>query len=252
MSWTPSESAIRSTPSLEQEISEAVSAQEVQAILKRHALGQNLVTEDRYDPNVLLPVPAGDAARAQGRLAKTIHVNGKVYVAEGNSEHELAQAETDIYRKLFTPDAATEPARDEATGRFVVEVPVERSDADRVTDEIIERSLRERGVNIKDLQDFTNQKLATSWADATEEFKQTVGSWWIGGQENVQKMGDVLLEMGAADNPSVENLRRAAEYLRDNNLLVENPETTAIDAIRQETDPYKLRAMLQGNRGINR
>jgi len=43
----------------------------------------------------------------------------------------------------------------------------------------------------------------------------------------MKKMGKVLIEMGAEDSPSAENLRRAAEYLRDSGQLVESPEIAA-------------------------
>ena len=249
MSFTPDQSRIRTDSSIEEQIAAAPTAAEIQRILREAAVNQGIVKRDIYDPNVLLEVPPGDAARAQGRVARTVTVNGQKYILEGNSERELAQGETDLYRQTFQPDAATVQARDEA-GRFV-EVPAERSPADRVAADLVEQSLRDQGIDPDALREFSKEKIVTGWSDAVEEFKSTVGAWWVGGQVNVLKMTDVLLQMGCADNPNVENLRRAAEYLRDNNLLAENPEAQMIDAIRDTNDPYALRTLLQGHSGID-
>ncbi len=249
MSYTPEDSRIRVNASIEEQIAAAPTAAEIQRILREAAVNQGAVRPDLYDPNVLLEVPAGDAARVHG-FAKSVVINGKKYVLEGATEHELVQAETNLYRSIFQPEAVTVQERDAAKGRFV-EVPEARSPADRVAADLVEQSLREQGIDPDALRDFTNQKILTGWSDAVEEFKSTVGAWWVGGQENVLKMTDVLMQMGCADNPNVENLRRAAEYLRDNNLLAENPEAQMIDTIRDTNDPYELRTLLQGHRGID-
>jgi hypothetical protein len=82
-------------------------------------------------------------------------------------------------------------------------------------------------------------------------------TWWPGGEANLAKIGTTLIEMGAEDSPCVENLRRAAEYLRDNGQLVETAETKAHNQaveveriINETTDPYKLRSMLQPGQGL--
>ena len=69
----------------------------------------------------------------------------------------------------------------------------------------------------------------------------------------MQAIGKILLEMGAESEPSAENLRRAAEFLRETNQLVESPEITqrnkALEAeriISETNDKYALRDMLHG------
>src|SRR6476646_10456125 len=118
MAHMASESAIRATKSLEDQISAAGSQAEIQQILREAAVEQKLVVPDIYDPNVLIPTEAAVQPR---NFAKTVTINGQKHVIEGSTETELAQTENALYRKLFAQPAAaarTEPTRDADTGRF--------------------------------------------------------------------------------------------------------------------------------------
>jgi hypothetical protein len=102
-----------------------------------------------------------------------------------------------------------------------------------------------------------SQKVEQSWAQATSELLAGAGNWWPGGDINMEKIGNVLIEMEAENSPSAENLRRAAEYLRDNNQLVETAATKAHNqaaeaerVISEINDPFALRNALQPGNGL--
>ncbi|HXA76979.1 MAG TPA: hypothetical protein VNV41_07575 [Candidatus Acidoferrales bacterium] len=109
----------------------------------------------------------------------------------------------------------------------------------------IERHLAEQGVDMEALRDASANKLRQSWEAATAEFQQTEeGRRWPGGQENFKKLGDLLIEMGAADQPNSENIRIAAEWLRQNSMLVDSPESEAETKISEATSMEQIREAL--------
>src|ERR1700682_1356904 len=113
-----SPSAIKTDRSIEEAISKATSQAEVQQILRDAAVNQGVVRPDIYDPNVLLEVAPGPAARG---YAKTVIINGLKHILEGSTEAELLQAENALYRQTMQPATTQQieqPARDASTGRF--------------------------------------------------------------------------------------------------------------------------------------
>ena len=108
--------------------------------------------------------------------------------------------------------------------------------------------LEKAGVPLDDLKEAVAEKQAervtSSWKSATDEFLAGSGNWWPDGEINMKKMGKVLIEMGAEDSPSTENLRRAAEYLRDSNQLVESPEVAAQQRIGSAQSVEEIREAL--------
>ena len=275
-----SPSAIKTDRSIEEAISKATSQAEVQQILRDAAVNQGVVRPDIYDPNVLLEVAPGTVPRG---YAKTVIVNGLKHILEGSTEAELLQAENALYRAAVQPATTqqTEQPRDTSTGRFTSSAEPIVSDEQKAAlqlqfqlgqisaSEYIEKSgavseyLEKAGIPVEELkaqvQEKQSERVTQSWQSATQEFLNSpAGNWWPGGEINMEKIGKVLIEMEAEDEPSAENLRRAAEYLRDSNQLVEPPEVAernrALEAARiigEVTDPYTLREMLQpGTSGL--
>jgi hypothetical protein len=276
-----SPSAVKVTPALEVALKNADAAQ-IPVIMRREMLAQGLVRED-WDPSYLIPVEQ-PVTPSSKRFAKTADIAGNKMVFEGDSEIEVERQIGAAYKTaamLQSPatETRTEQPRDASTGRFTTAEPIISDDEKAAlsiqfqlgqitASEYIEKSgavsdyLEKAGVPLADLQatvaDKRNEKITQNWQSATQEFlNSSAGNWWPGGDANMTAIGKVLLEMGAEDSPSAENLRRAAEYLRDNNLLVETPAVAARDRevelsqqISSINDPYTLRDTLQPGSGL--
>jgi len=246
--------------------------------MRQASLSQNLVRED-WDSSFLIPIEQPDPKA----YARSIVIDGTKHIVSGATEIELEKAVGDLYREQLRPVAPIQqieqPARDISTGRFTSQAEPSVSDEQKAElllrlqlnqismADYLEQSnavgeyLEKAGVPIEYLRESVQDKQAErvihSWESATQEFLAGSGSWWPGGEANLQKMGTVLIEMGAESSPSVENLRRAAEYLRDRNQLVEtqeqkthNREAELTQTISKVNDPYALRNMLQPSSGL--
>jgi hypothetical protein len=247
---------------LEEEIAACTNQSEILSVMHRHEMAQGLVTADAFDPNVKHEVEIGEQ-----NYTKVITINGVDHQVSGATEAQMLAAESALFQSLFEQTAANNTPADshgrDARGRFVAE---ERSDEAHQA-ELIRRSeldlkfkrgeldtatylaetgavdayLASKGISIDALQQVADQKTTADWTQATQEFMNTdEGRIWVGGEANKNKLGEFLIEMGAADAPNAENIRRAAKYLRENNMLVENPETTQ----RQQIEGAKSQAEL--------
>ena len=270
-------SAIKATPSVEAEINAAQSVSQISEILHRAALDQKLYEPDPYDRDGkdwstmrIVPQPAQQAAQTAA-LSKTITVNGITYALTGTAE-DLTRLETELYRAALQTKTAPsqEQPRDAASGRFVEQHVDDAAETNRLADlqlrfqlgqldaasyiresGAITSYLNEQGVDIDALKEFSatkqTERVEKSWASATEEFLQGAGASWPGGTANQQKIGEVLLQMDAAESPSAENLARAFAYMRSNGLI-DNTESQTHEAISSARTPEELREAL-GYRG---
>jgi hypothetical protein len=263
MSFSPEDSRISVNPSLEERIFNAKTHYEVAEILRQAAVDQRLVVPDRYSPDILLPVDPG-TPKAH---AKTVTIAGKTHVFEAATEAEADAQLLAFFRQNFGNQPTEQPAerpRDSDTGRFVARNdepdPVAASEIElrfrrgEISTEdylaqsgAIERHLEANGVSIEALQAATAERTTASWQSATEEFLKT--SDWPGGEINLQRMSEVLKNMGATDYPNVENLKSAYEYMKANGLIAENPELAARERIASATTPEELRAAAQAAQG---
>jgi hypothetical protein len=250
MSFSPENSRIKVDASLEEQIHDATNVEQMKAILRAEALRQNLIVPDVINASVLHEV---DVA-APRRFAKTVEIGGVKQTIEGNSELEVEQKLGEFYRTTFQhPVETTEQPRNEC-GQFTAEqgkldeaaqlealakaeLELKFKRGELSTDDYltasgaIERHLADQGVDMEALRDASATKLRVNWEAATAEFQQTEeGRRWPGGQENFKKLGNLLVEMGAADQPNSENIRRAAEWLRENGELAGNPESKISEA----------------------
>jgi hypothetical protein len=261
MSFSPNDSAIKLDASLEEKIHAASSQYEIAELLKEAACSQSLCVRDKYSPDILLaldrPAPGTPTA-----FVKTVTVEGTTHHFEGATD-----AEANEKLLAFVRETANEPAerpreRDSESGRFVARTddPVAMAELEiklrtgQISTEqylsesgAIERHLEAQGVSIEALKAATNERTTAGWQSATQEFLQT--SDWPGGERNRDLLGQVLIKMGAAESPNAENLKRAYQYMRDNDLLVPNAELEAVKAIGAATSPEALRAAAQASQG---
>jgi hypothetical protein len=270
MSYSPQDSRIKVDASLEEQIHDATNVEQMKAILRAEALRQNLIVPDVINASVLHEV---DVA-APRRFAKTVEIGGIRKTFEGDSELEVEREYGAFLKETFSQPVETAEQRRNERGQFVStaeqvkldeaaqaellrrnELELKFKRGEIATDDYltqsgaIERHLQDQGIDVDALREVSASKLKTSWEAATEEFQQTEeGRRWMASfsfsQENFKKLGTVMIEMGCADSPNVENLRRAAEYLRTNNLVEENPEIAAIDKISEANSVEAIREAL--------
>jgi hypothetical protein len=264
MSFSPNDSRIKVTRSLEDSIAEATNIEQMKVILREEALRTNLIVPDAINSSVLHEV---DVA-APRRFAKTVEIGGIKKTFEGDSELEVEREYGAFLKETFSqPVDTTEQPRNER-GQFVaeqakldeaaqaellrrseIELRFKRGEIDSATmlreTGAIKQYLNDQGIDMAALQDASASKLRQSWEAATEEFQQTEeGRRWPGGQSNFKTLGEVLISMGAADQPNSENIRLAAEYLRENDMLEESPEVAAGDKIKSANSVEEIREAL--------
>jgi hypothetical protein len=264
MSFGTHDSAIRMTPALEKEISEALPDQ-IKAIMARAAIEQSLVTSDSYNPNILIPTALAD--HAPQKFSKYVTINSTKYLLEGGSPEELAHAETSLYEQVLG-QGDNGQQRDPVTGRFVAEptaaekaaqelAVINRADlelafkrGDITAEAYLEQSgavatyLQNHGVSPDALVAVTDLVYQNTWSQATEQFLNSdAGNDWPGGQTNMELMGRILEENNMTE-PTVENLSAAFQYASENNLLVANPETTQFQQIGEATSVAAIRTVL--------
>jgi len=266
MAFGPENSAIRVSQSLEEQIASATSQSEISALLRAAAVSQGAARPDAYDNNVLHPT---NQPRPQ-RFAKVLKINGEQKILEADSEAELAQKETAMYRELFAggeQQPQVEQPRDE-NGRFVSqEEPdaqlnaAERAELDLrfkrgeiSAADFIEQSgamdeyLERRGVSLEALQAVSNTAFEQSWAEATDQFLQRHPDW-PGLESNKTAIGTIIEQAGwtEAEN-KLQALESAYQYALDNNLLVANPEIEAHNKLAEAKSASELNEILQAFR----
>jgi hypothetical protein len=258
-------SAIKVTPSLEQEIARASSNSEILAVLHRAAIDQKIVEPDPFDDRGddwgrMHIVEPGSSPRG---YATTVTIDGIKHVLGAASEQELLAKETNLYRQALagstnTP-AGTEQARD-TNGRFITQPSQAEleAEAERLANidpaaialaPSVAAALRAQGISVEDLREYTASKqreaVQQSWVSATETFRNSsAGSDWPGGTRNRQKLGECLAELGLADSPSAENLSKAYAYMKKNNMLVENEEIALANKVNSATSYEDLKAQI--------
>jgi hypothetical protein len=253
MAFTPENSAIRVDKMLEEKLKTA-SFEEMHEILNQAVVDQGHAVRDYYSPDVLIPVD-----RPFPKRAKIVVVDGVKHTIEGATETELPQNETAFYRQAFNGAAAPtnreEPQPRDAAGRFTAdqgdqEAAIKAADAHlallRGESDALDRALAARGIDPAALQEVSNQRYQQNWASATAEFLRGPGGSWPGGEANKQKLGDVLVSMGLSENPSVDSLARAYDYMKKNNLVVANEAVEFEDRIAEATSHEELRDILTG------
>jgi hypothetical protein len=248
-----SHSAIKTTPELEEALKNASTADEMKSILAEAAVRQGLVTRDFYDPSVLL---VNDRVVAPSKISRSITVDGQKLNFEGDDEASVEQAMAVYMRTQMRPvetrpEVQVEIPRDER-GRFTraddpvarVELELKFKRGEVTVEEYLAESgavddyLKSQGVSIDELKSSVeqtrNEKTEKSWQQATREFLNSPeGSDWPGGQENLKIAGRLLEENGLVDSPTAENLVAVYRCMKENGMVVENPEITRANKISE-------------------
>ena len=282
MSYVMSEggSAVKMTPELTEKVANAPSGEAIKKLLHDAALEQGLIAKDPFDERgdnyygyqpVEQPIPKG--------FAKTLVVGDKKYVLESATEDGLVQEELKVMRQIFAPASAQPEVRRDAAGRFLSAeantaaalLDAARADAaardaaradaasvDPAADaeaEIVRKALETQGVSIAELRQYTQEKQAenysSAWQKAGQEFAASpAGHDWAGG-DNFQVMLDIIrANPQLLDKPSADTIAHVWEYMKKNDLVVENQEDVEARELSEARTPEDLAAVLRSRNRI--
>jgi hypothetical protein len=265
MAWQPTDSAIRMTAQLQEEISKA-SPDEIKAIFGRAALEQGLVERDSMNPQLFHATALAD--HAPQKFSKYVTINSTKYLLEGGSPEELAHAETSLYEQVLgqgdngqardaqgrfvaEPTAAEKAAQElEVANRAELELKFKRGDI--TAEAYLEQSgaintyLTEHGILPEALTAVSDLVTQNTWAAATEQFLNSeAGADWPGGADNLALVTQILEQSPELMNqPPAEALATVWQYIKENNLALPNPETEAHHAISEASSVADIRAAL--------
>lgn len=267
MSFTPEQSKIRVTPSLEEQIASASSQSEISAILRHAAVAQGAARPDAYDPNVLHPTNAPVPQKYAQTI--TLPTTGEKFIVEGDTELEVQQKVNQLLRAAMTESPAQqaqemEQPRD-ADGRFVsaedaaarTELELQFKRGEITTETYLRESgaldsyLAENGIDPEALREVSSKKFEQSWADATNEFlSSAAGADWPGGETNRQTIGQIIAETGWIESANkAEALTAAWAYMKQHpELIASNPETDAQNALAKAKSPAEIQEALNAYR----
>jgi hypothetical protein len=240
MAFSPNDAALQLTPA-EADHLKTLTTDQIGPYLRDLEVERGLIIPD-WDPTLYVePVPG---SQPKG-FAKTLVINGVKTILEAASETELLQKENALLKQTFENAATTQQEQQDESPRIL-----ETDDGlHAIENDLVARSLRDQGIDPEALREFSDQKLAQSWASAVEEFKSGVGRDWPGGTENMKIAGEILAENNLP--PTADSLARVFEYMRKNDLLAENPALTAREKIANAQSPEELREALGYRGGVD-
>jgi hypothetical protein len=250
MAWGTADSGFSNTPEDQEAVSKMNSTEEIAEYYRSKAIAEGKLVPDAINPSVLHVAQPTAAQPAAGQ--SSLKIDGVTFTGTDAELNEQLRRHFVAKNPQPTTD---EPSRDR-NGRFAKDKNVdpglqaaakadlelrfkrgELSTAEYLEQsgafaEAIEKML---GAPIEDIvetfQKTSGEKFVQSWQTATTEFFQTdEGRTWPGGEANKNKLGEVLqmkLEGGTtlADLPDkVQAMKAAYEYMKQENLLVENPD----------------------------
>jgi hypothetical protein len=212
MAYFPKDSAYSDTEADREAVSKMSSTSEIKQYYDNKALEQGLVVRDEMSPEVLKEVP--QVAQPQH---VTVTVAGKTFT--GTTQEEIdAQLAAHFRSRQTQPEP--QPARN-SNGTFAKTTlePSRTAGLDAISNNLVEKALADAGVSVEALKEFTaersaEKKVVTSWAAATEAFKNGPGADWPGGEELKTRLGYRLAELGLTDAPSVASLVTAWESIQ--------------------------------------
>ncbi len=235
-----------------------VTVDEIKEIMHRAGIRQNLIKPD-WDESLFIEIEQPAPSEAE-RYSKTVEIAGKPMVFEGASELEVERA---VSQALQIASVLQEPVkeqpRDEATGRFVseadafkkseLELKWRRGEIDSATylreSGAVDEYLASRGIPVEELQQVAGKNSERQWETSTQEFLQRNPDW-VGGQENMKRIGETIIALGLQDSPSVASLEAAYAELRRTKQYTSNAELQAEreaqNKIRSATDYESIRA----------
>jgi hypothetical protein len=214
MSFLPSDSAIKVTKSIEEQLQGVTNVEQIKQIMRDASLAQNLVRKD-FDPAYLIPV---ENTAAPTKVSKVVTLNGVAHSLIADDEAGLLRQESDLYRQAMQPAATTqqtEQPRNER-GQFTA--------TEQVTDEQkalqlqfqlgqidIETYLDKSGAIEKHIERRETETRTSGWESATQDFLNSAeGASWPGGNEALTRIGQIIEASGLVDtNDKLEALKQA-------------------------------------------
>jgi hypothetical protein len=273
MPYTPENNPVKISKELEEKIRTAPSPEHIAQYMREAYVEQGLAQTDEFNPEHFTPTKRAETPQPR-RFAKTLTVDGTKYTLESDSEQGLVQKEIAFYRSLQQPNTTTEVARDDQ-GRFTteraqgradenliakaeLELKFKRGEIDTATflaqSGAIESYLEQQGIPLDTLKEVAQERQDTrfvqSWEDATLEFLNSPeGRTWPGGP-NLQVIGKIIADQNWQDEPDkVAVLTTAYRYMRENDLVVKNPEAEALRQMQEARTPEDLRDAAVAYRG---
>jgi hypothetical protein len=248
--------------------------------LSRHArdrgLAANGVTRNpitgQFESAVRDAAAQEEATRAAAANAgerpytRTVTIAGKE-IEFSNSDHEML--ERDIQSALQVAEVLQAPTRQEQTDLERQRALMERVELERqfktgqiTTAEFLQKSgavgeyLESQGISIDTLranaQKHEADTFQQSWAQATDAFLQGPGAMWPGGNRNLAQIQTAIAALGLQDQPSVESLVKAYDYLKTHNTLFERETTQKeiIDSLKDNTPQEILEIWKRSHEGF--
>jgi hypothetical protein len=261
MSYSPEDSRIKLTAEQAAKVA-TMRPDEMKEYFRDIAVGQGLVTRD-LDPNLLIENEGVEAAPTSQMFTKRITVDGRTLTFQGDSELAVEQAVGDFYRGeqaaredgTATTREAAAPTRtaEEIATKIELELQFKRGEIDTATylqeSGAVASYLASQGVSMDGLREASSASFEGSWKSATDEWMATPeGQSWIGGEQNMRTIGDIIAKFNLTDQPSAETLSRAVRYAKENDMLVENPQLTQRQKIEEAQSPEQLREALGRSR----
>jgi hypothetical protein len=246
MSWTPNDSAIKVDADLNEKIANA-SPEEIKEILKNSAVGQGLVERDYYDNSILLPVEQRANAALPKKFAVTVELPDGKRIVEADTEADAQRLAVEAYRQAAAQHQqqtqTPQPQSRDEQGRFTsseldpavrVETELKFKRGEISVEDYLEQTgavdsyLSKKGISVDALRNTVDQaqsqQFTQSWENATQEFLSSPsGADWPGGQDNLQRIGEKMIELGLVEaQDKVAALAQAYVALKSEGRIVPN------------------------------
>ena len=252
---------LKMTPELETAIRAASSNDDIQTLIRTELDKQTAaeaadvaaqaaakVAADKAAADKAAADAAAAAGAGGGSVTRTEVIGGKALEFVAESEQKLNEMVLNAYRVYYatvgtTPQAQetrVDAAKVEAEARAAAELEVARQTelqtkmqrGEISVSDYLKQSgavadyLQDRGISIDTLktavEQSQSQALVQSWSQATEQFLQGPGAKWPGGDKNMAQMEMALATLGLSDQPSVDSLVKAYEYLTQRDAIFAN------------------------------
>jgi hypothetical protein len=254
-----SPSTITTDKKLDEEINQATSQAEIQALIRNAAIEQGVVRPDLYDPNVLNEIPAAEKAAPAtpaNSFTRAEVIGGREFTFTADTDLELANMIGQAYK---VAEAVRPSETDERGSRFFKPEPTgisEETKADLLlrfqlgqlsAADYVEQSgeisayLERKGISggLDAVQEVVAKKYEQSWQDATGEFLKN--SDWPGGQRNLKVIGLTIQNLGLTDAEDKVGALTAAynEMKRNGTIFTETPAPAATVDPKETVDQWK-------------
>lgn len=208
------------------------SPEEIIANQPRNDKGQFVSKEDELDEEIV--------------YQRTLNIGGKQITLEDSTpEGLLNQVEAAL--AVTAPAPAKQETAEQKPGlsndeMFDIGMKLQRGEVEAI-DTYIEKSgvidkyFEKKGVKLDELKAVTSERVSTkqetAWQRATEEFTSDPDNDYVINPQNGKLMGYKLAELGLANKPSVESLKKAYDALKEDGMVF--PSNTATVPKKRQT-----------------